>query len=299
MLSLFPGIGLLDMAFEEEGFTVVRGPDVLWGGDVKRFHPPAGKFDGVIGGPPCQEFSSLAPLVRHNGHEPRFGNLIPEYERCVFEAQPRWFVMENVRGAPLPNVEGYDRWAELLKDSDIGGVQPRVRRISLGLREGEWTSIASPFTLVEYASAEERCPRCGGTRVEWDARGLWCRDCEHIWLPLAPTERTITTNSAGGSFGDTRRDPDSGRPDRRKRSIVGDARVTPIGARVRKDDGGGELPHIGASLSVADVLEAQGLPRDYLDDAPFTMDGKRKAIGNGVPLPMGRAIARAVKRVLA
>jgi hypothetical protein len=31
VLSLFPGIGLLDMAFEEEGFCVVRGPDLLWG----------------------------------------------------------------------------------------------------------------------------------------------------------------------------------------------------------------------------------------------------------------------------
>jgi DNA (cytosine-5)-methyltransferase 1 len=28
VLSLFPGIGLLDMAFEEEGFCVVRGPDL-------------------------------------------------------------------------------------------------------------------------------------------------------------------------------------------------------------------------------------------------------------------------------
>ena len=36
VLSLFPGIGLLDMAFEEEGFTVVRGPDLLWGGDATR-----------------------------------------------------------------------------------------------------------------------------------------------------------------------------------------------------------------------------------------------------------------------
>jgi len=47
VLSLFPGIGLLDMAFEEEGFCVVRGPDLLWGGDVRRFHPPAGRVDGV------------------------------------------------------------------------------------------------------------------------------------------------------------------------------------------------------------------------------------------------------------
>jgi hypothetical protein len=47
VLSLFPGIGLLDMAFEEEGFCVVRGPDLLWGGDIKNFHPPRGKFNGV------------------------------------------------------------------------------------------------------------------------------------------------------------------------------------------------------------------------------------------------------------
>lgn len=59
VLSLFPGIGLIDRAFEEQGFVVVRGPDVLWGGDIRNFHPPAGKFDGVIGGPPCQTFSSL------------------------------------------------------------------------------------------------------------------------------------------------------------------------------------------------------------------------------------------------
>src|SRR6266852_4876882 len=62
VLSLFPGIGLLDMAFEEEGFCVVRGPDLLWGGDIRRFHPPAGKFDGVIGGPPCQMFSRMRHL---------------------------------------------------------------------------------------------------------------------------------------------------------------------------------------------------------------------------------------------
>src|SRR6476661_885323 len=94
VLSLFPGIGLLDMAFEEAGFCVVRGPDLLWGGDVRRFHPPAGKFDGVIGGPPCQIFSRLRHLNPNAGK--RHGNMIPEYERCASCALPRWFVMENV-----------------------------------------------------------------------------------------------------------------------------------------------------------------------------------------------------------
>jgi hypothetical protein len=50
VLSLFPGIGLLDMAFEEEGFCVVRGPDPLWGGDVRLFHAPAGRSTGSSAG---------------------------------------------------------------------------------------------------------------------------------------------------------------------------------------------------------------------------------------------------------
>ena len=29
VLSIFPGIGMLDAAFEMDGFTVVRGPDVM------------------------------------------------------------------------------------------------------------------------------------------------------------------------------------------------------------------------------------------------------------------------------
>ena len=42
----------------------------------------------------------------------------------------------------------------------------------------------------------------------------------------------------------------------------------------------------------------QGLPGDYLDEAPFTLEGKARVIGNGVPLPMGRAVARAVKAAI-
>jgi DNA (cytosine-5)-methyltransferase 1 len=45
-------------------------------------------------------------------------------------------------------------------------------------------------------------------------------------------------------------------------------------------------------------LKSQGLPEGWLDHAPFTIDGKHKVLGNGVPLPMGRAIAKAVRQAL-
>jgi site-specific DNA-cytosine methylase len=36
------------------------------------------------------------------------------------------------------------------------------------------------------------------------------------------------------------------------------------------------------------------VPPTFLDHAPWTMQGKRKAIGNAVPLGMAEALARAV-----
>ena len=121
ILSLFPGIGLLDQAFEEEGFCVVRGPDLLWGGDIRRFSPPAGRFDGVIGGPPCQSWSKMG-----NTNKARWGDdcvmpdMIPEYVRCIVEAKPFWFIMENVPEAPLPGVPYYTEHDEVICDDWFG-----------------------------------------------------------------------------------------------------------------------------------------------------------------------------------
>ena len=109
VLSLFPGVDVLGHAFEMEWpeACVVRGPDVIFGSlsDVRRFHPPAGVFDGVIGGPPCQAFSRLRHINPLAGR--KHGNLIPEFERVVGEAAPEWFLMENVPEAPQPAVPGY------------------------------------------------------------------------------------------------------------------------------------------------------------------------------------------------
>lgn len=161
VLSLFPGIGLLDRAFEEEGFCIVRGPDLLWGGDIKRFHPPAGVFDGVLGGPPCQAHSSLVALNRAQGNRVA-EDLIPEFERCVAEAAPRWFVMENVIGAPAARVPGYRVHAPLMNNRWFGGVQNRVHRFSFGTHDG------LELRFEKMAEPEEYMPRVttsnGGNR---------------------------------------------------------------------------------------------------------------------------------------
>jgi len=122
VLSLFPGIGLLDYAFEAEGFTVFRGPDILWGGDIRRFHVKPGYFEGVIGGPPCQSHSTASQLEGTQKED-----LIPEYIRIVEEAAPLWSVMENVKGTIGHEAIPADWQACLLKDCDVGGLTKRVR----------------------------------------------------------------------------------------------------------------------------------------------------------------------------
>jgi DNA (cytosine-5)-methyltransferase 1 len=242
VLSLFPGIGLLDMAFELEGFCVVRGPDLLWGGDVRAFHPPAGKFDGVIGGPPCQVFSRLAHMVRANGYEPKFGNLIPEFERCVHEAQPDWFVMEEVPDAPIPAVDGYGVRYRLLNNRWLGEPQNRLRMISFGVR-GMGRPL--PIQVEALMSIDFEYAATGGSQRE---------------VPIA----------IGGS----------GKPKRHGR------------------EGRSRMPFNSKSGDAfRECCRKQGLPSDF-DLAAFTVGAKCQAVGNGVPLPMGRAIAKAVKQAI-
>lgn len=237
VLSLFPGLGLLDRAFEEEGFCVVRGPDLLWGGDIRNFHPPPHKFEGVIGGPPCQAFSQLAHLTRARGIEPRHGNLIPEFERCVTEAMPSWFLMENVRAAPIPSIRGYVVKDLMLNNRWLGEEQSRTRRFSFGTPNGLCLTI--DVCLFEAPTLE---------LVVTASRGM---------VPVLKYDR--------------------GYP--RPKSTIDKYRSA-------------------AQRTWAKLCELQGVPSDFLADAPFTVQGKRRALGNGVPIPMGREIARAIKRAL-
>lgn len=43
--------------------------------------------------------------------------------------------------------------------------------------------------------------------------------------------------------------------------------------------------------TLADMLELQGFDAHLLDSQPFTVQAAKKMVGNGVPLPMGRAVA--------
>ena len=102
ILSIFPGIDLLGRAFEEAGFCVVRGPDIITGGDIVDFSPAPNKFGGVIGGPPCQDFSKLNRSPGEYGDD-----MLEQFARVVVESGCDWFLFENVVVAPDVEIAGY------------------------------------------------------------------------------------------------------------------------------------------------------------------------------------------------
>jgi DNA (cytosine-5)-methyltransferase 1 len=240
VLSLFPGIGLLDLAFEEQGYCVVRGPDLLFGRNVKGFSVPAGKFEGIIGGPPCQAFSQLRHIVEANGFQVA-ENLIPEFERIVAEGHPKWFLMENVLHAPRPTVDGYMVGELVLRDCWVGGLTDRLRRFSFGSPDGR---PLLAHTLALHPIQNEPAVTCDMRR-----------------RPVA----------LGGS-----------------------------GKRKRRPNESGSLNRGHGAETLDRMAELQGVP-DFLallrKHGAFTSKALKIGIGNGVPIAMGRAVAKAVKEI--
>lgn len=131
-ISLFSGAMGLDIGLKNAGIDIVIGQDFdkacvetmkanncnVIGGDIREIQPQeilgrAGMSVGepflICGGPPCQPFSTAGKRLGIN--DPR-GSLFMDFIRMIKYIQPRFFVMENVKGimsAPLKHVPATER----------------------------------------------------------------------------------------------------------------------------------------------------------------------------------------------
>jgi DNA (cytosine-5)-methyltransferase 1 len=135
ILSLFTGVGLLDRAFREAGFVVVSAGDLIYGQDIRHFKGIKGRFDGIIGGSPCQTFSD-ANRDRPVGENHYGFQMIDEYKRIVNECDSSWYLFENVRNAPNVIINGYDHQRIDINQGWYSDVH-RLRHIQFGHKEGK------------------------------------------------------------------------------------------------------------------------------------------------------------------
>lgn len=173
VLSLFPGIDMLGRGFEAEGYCVVRGPDVLWGGDIRLFHPPPMKFHGVIGGSPCQDFSK-ARRIPPTGYGLE---MIAEFERVVGESSPLWWLLENVPGVPDISVDGYEVQRLDLNARECGLSQRRLRHFQFGSMFGD---MLIPKRQKNFS---EPTPTLLASDGKKSSRLGWPDFCEESGLP--------------------------------------------------------------------------------------------------------------------
>ena len=131
ILSLFPGVDLFSKPFEERGFCVVRGPDLILGQDIRDFNPPSGVFAGIIGGSPCQEFSALHRTAKTGYSE----EMLAQYRRVVELAKPDWWLLENVARVPDMQIDGYG-WQRFPLDLAWFTDCSRLRHFQFGHRAG-------------------------------------------------------------------------------------------------------------------------------------------------------------------
>jgi len=167
VIDLFCGVGGLSYGFaHNDRFEIIAANEILrnmarayelnhpstkvYNDDIKDFsaekiekelNTKAAEIDIIVGGPPCQAYSTVGKRVVD---DPR-GKLFQEYYRVLKEFNPRFFLFENVRGLlsmqggvllktiiSLFETLGYKVKYKLLNAADFGVPQIRERVIIIG-----------------------------------------------------------------------------------------------------------------------------------------------------------------------
>ena len=168
IIDLFSGIGGLSLGFEQAGFEVISAID-MWPDAIKTYNHnrkekvgqvvtveefnesilptllKKHKVTGIIGGPPCQGFSTVGQRIIE---DPR-NKLYLEFYKAVKMAKPDFFLIENVKGLTTLNKGAFvqdilDRFGKkglgytisykLVNAANYGVPQNRIRVIFVGIR---------------------------------------------------------------------------------------------------------------------------------------------------------------------
>lgn len=298
--------------------------DIVHTGDIAEWlrMEDVPEVEVVVGGPPCQGFSTLG---KQDAEDERNG-LWREYVETVRRARPRYFVLENV-GAFLRSpqfallraatAEGgaladYAFDAAVLNAADYGAAQVRRRTIVIGHhRDLPAPGLPEPTHTVRYRTLADVWHGIPSytARTNLPNRRVEVAGQQVPGRFLTP-ELHLTRNYSGISLARIRAIPAGGNrmdipswllPDCWRKhttgsmDVMGRLRTDRPSVTIRtefwKPEKGRYLhPTEHRAITHFEAARIQGFPDSYRWVGTKTAIGRQ--IGNAVPIPLGRAIAR-------
>jgi DNA (cytosine-5)-methyltransferase 1 len=359
ILSFFSGGGFMDMGFEQSGFHITwaneydsvftklykegvyswrssKGPSNIPSilneksiidisvKDILKEAFPGGKpkHFGIIGGPPCQDFSTNGKLKGFIGDR---GKLTLVFFNKIIELRPTFFVMENVTGLisrkstrqylnhHLRTLEKYyiiDY--KKLNSLDFGVPQHRERIFFIGILKkslskqiikhaelGQWFTFPVNKKYLNAAKKYEwgkvvpfgtKIRKPNNLPLELCVSSCLVDDKNYFSLPNAneyfplykSPNQLIKINE-----GETNR-PSFKRLHRYKYSPTACYGNNEVHLH----------PFLNRRISVREALRIQGVPDTYILSSNTSLSKKFKMIGNGVPVPLAKAVADSLKKYL-
>lgn len=357
VLSFFSGGGFMDMGFEDAGFEVVWSNEFdksfakLHADGVTSYRKSKGinkhaeiyntrsinditserifeeafpggqpRHFGIIGGPPCQDFSLNGKQKGFTGDR---GQLTVTYLNKINELQPDFFVLENVTGLLriksnklyleelLSDIKkNYIIDQEILNSLNFGVPQSRERVFIIGfrkdlsvmksveqdyfrfpffksqkernlLKEYQWPSI-NKFGIAPAKDESIPIQLCVDN-VLIDDDQLDKLPNANEYFPFRVNEEKLNSINEG----------ETNRPSFKRLHRY---RYSPTACY-----GNNEVhlhPYKNRRISVREALRIQGVSDSYVLPSTVSMTKKFKMIGNGVPVPLAKAVADSIQLFL-
>lgn len=350
-ISLFTGAGGLDIGFERAGFRIISGIEInkkyfqtllinkqkeisisegesfhlektiLINDDIRaveleKLNPDNQVVDCIIGGPPCQSFSSAGK--QKTIFDPR-GALIYEFVRTIQYFMPKTFLLENVRGlvtARGKNNEpgeilhdllkkfqevGYSCRVGLLNSADYGSFQRRVRCFIIGTRISNAPTFPMPthsknpvLSFIPEYQQHKWKTLADFLEIHMDNdRSNWIYPTPELYDQL----RNITDGSGLKSVGRVEATRPSGHWGYRQGTFISDLTLparTVTGSSsqdwIRLKDG------TLRRLTLKEVALLQGFPKEW--EFYGSKADAYQQIGNAVPTVFGELIGNALYKHL-
>ncbi len=336
IIDLFCGIGGLSLGFEQAGFDVVAAVD-MWADAVKTYNHNRNekvaqvitvedfnelvlpnildnhKITGIIGGPPCQGFSTVG---RREIDDPR-NKMYLEFYKAVKLASPDFFVIENVKGMLTlnkgafvkdlierfgPNGLGYTINYQLLNAADYGIPQNRYRVFYVGIKGKEF-EFPKPYDYMLTAKdgisdLEGATSECYGSQPNNEYQ----KTLRHgLMKPLnqdytAHSEQTISIISQVPDGGNIRSLPQEVWQVRKYNKAF--ERMGTFKPSNTIDTGHRNYFHYSEPRipTVRESARIQSFPDDF--EIIGTRGSQYKQVGNAVPPMLAKVIADELKKIL-